>query len=97
MTDIYPKANSAISHGQLNDYKKEKGFKPRKLFSQKAGSKKLIIETCINQVKAELIGTFSLTEEGKWVFMELILTDRNLVCTCPKDAIEVKQVGVCFK
>ena len=73
MTDIYPKANSAISHGQLNDYKKEKGFKPRKLFSQKAGSKKLIIETCINQVKAELIGT------------------------CPKDAIEVKQVGVFYK
>ena len=97
MLDDYPKASKAISQGELSDYKKIKGLKPRKLFSKKANGNKIIVETVINQVKAELIGTFSLTDDGKWVFMDLVFAENgSLVCTCPKNAIEVKQVGVAF-
>lgn len=73
-----------------------KAIEPRKLFSRTAGSKNIIVETVIDQVKAELIGTFSLTEDGEWVFMELVWNDGMYVCTCPENAIEVKQVGVVF-
>lgn len=96
MLDNFPKASKAISQGELIDYKKTKGIKPRKLFSKKAGSKNIIVETVINQAKAELIGTFSLTEDGKWIFMELVWNEGSYCCTCPENAIEVKQVGVLF-
>jgi|GEM_PF-5523129 hypothetical protein len=95
--DDYPGASRATSQGELSDYKKTKGLKPRKLFSKKANGNKIIVETLINQVKAELIGTFSLTDDGKWIFMDLVFSENGiLVCTCPKNAIEVKQVGVAF-
>jgi len=98
MLNDTPKAIRAISKGNIKDYLKTKSIKPRKLFSKKATSKKIIIENAINQCKAELIGTFSLTKNGRWVFMELIYDKESgyFVCSCPKDTIEVKQVGVAF-
>lgn len=55
----------------------------------------IVVENTINQKTAELIGTFTLTTDLKWIFMELMDDGNgNKICCAPENPIEIKQVGI---
>ena len=60
----------------------------RKLFSKKANSKKIIVETFVNQAKYSLIGYFILTNDMEWEFYHV---DEDI--SSLKNVSEILQVG----